>query len=159
MAKVAKTNAMRILDKNKVDYNIISYDTSDGEVDGISVAKKIGKSVDQVYKTLVGQGKEEIYVFIIPVHNELDLKKAAIVTGEKKIELIHVKDILKITGYIRGGCSPLGMKKLYKTYVHEAGLMLDEIIVSAGKIGLQIEMDPMRLIDIIDAEYLDLIKA
>jgi Cys-tRNA(Pro)/Cys-tRNA(Cys) deacylase len=159
MGKIGKTNAMRILDKNKVDYNIISYDTSDGEVDGISVAKKIGKSVDQVYKTLVGQGKEEIYVFIIPVHNELDLKKAAIVTGEKKIELIHVKDILKITGYIRGGCSPLGMKKLYKTYVHESGLMLDEIIVSAGKIGLQIEMDPMRLIDIIDAEYLDLIKA
>ncbi|NLC03655.1 MAG: Cys-tRNA(Pro) deacylase [Tissierellia bacterium] len=158
MGKIGKTNAMRILDKNKVDYNIISYDTSDGEVDGISVAKKIGKSVDQVYKTLVGQGKEEIYVFIIPVHNELDLKKAAIVTGEKKIELIHVKDILKITGYIRGGCSPLGMKKLYKTYVHESGLMLDEIIVSAGKIGLQIEMDPMRLIDIIDAEYLDLIK-
>ncbi len=159
MGKIGKTNAMRILDKNKVDYNILSYDTSDGEVDGISVAKKIGKSVDQVYKTLVGQGKEEIYVFIIPVHNELDLKKAAIVTGEKKIELIHVKDILKITGYIRGGCSPLGMKKLYKTYVHESGLMLDEIIVSAGKIGLQIEMDPMRLIDIIDAEYLDLIKA
>ncbi len=158
MGKIGKTNAMRILDKNKVDYNIISYDTSDGEVDGISVAKKIGKSVDQVYKTLVGQGKEEIYVFIIPVHNELDLKKAAIVTGEKKIELIHVKDILKITGYIRGGCSPLGMKKLYKTYVHESGLMLDEIIISAGKIGLQIEMDPMRLIDIIDAEYLDLIK-
>lgn len=158
MGKIGKTNAMRILDKNKVDYNIISYDTSDGEVDGISVAKKIGKSVNQVYKTLVGQGKEEIYVFIIPVHNELDLKKAAIVTGEKKIELIHVKDILKITGYIRGGCSPLGMKKLYKTYVHESGLILDEIIVSAGKIGLQIEMDPMRLIDIIDAEYLDLIK-
>lgn len=158
MAKIAKTNAMRILDKNKVDYNIISYDTSDGEVDGISVANKIGRSVDQVYKTLVGQGKEEIYVFIIPVHHELDLKKAALATKEKKIELIHVKDILKLTGYIRGGCSPFGMKKLYKTYIHESGLELEHIIVSAGKIGLQIELEPIQLKNIIGAEFLDLIK-
>lgn len=158
MAKIAKTNAMRILDKNKVDYNIISYDTSDGEVDGISVANKIGRSVDQVYKTLVGQGKEEIYVFIIPVHHELDLKKASHATKEKKIELIHVKDILKLTGYIRGGCSPFGMKKLYKTYIHESGLELEHIIVSAGKIGLQIELEPIQLKNIIGAEFLDLIK-
>ncbi len=158
MTKIAKTNAMRILDNNNINYNMITYDTSDGEVDGISVAKKIGKSVDQVYKTLVGQGKEDIYVFIVPVHEELDLKKAAIVTNEKKIELIHVKDILKLTGYIRGGCSPIGMKKLYKTFIHEAALDLDNIIVSAGKIGLQIEMKPIELKATIEAEFLDLIK-
>lgn len=158
MAKISKTNAMRILDNNQIDYNIISYKITDGAIDGISVANKIGRSLDQVFKTLVGQGKEEIYVFIIPVHKELDLKKAAIVTSEKKIELIHVKDIIKTTGYIRGGCSPLGMKKLYKTFIHESGLELDEIIVSAGKIGLQIELKPIDLRDIIGATFLDLIK-
>lgn len=158
MAKIAKTNAMRILDKGKIEYNIISYDTTDGEVDGISVANKIGKSVDQVYKTLVGHGKGEIYVFIIPVHHELDLKKAAAASGEKKIELIPVKDIQKLTGYIRGGCSPVGMKKLYKTFINSSGLELDQIIVSAGKIGLQIELEPNELRDVINAKFIDLIK-
>ena len=155
---MSKTNAMRILDKDKIDYNIITYDISDGQVDGISVAKKIQKSVDQVYKTLVGHGKDDIYVFIIPVHYELDLKKSAIASNEKKIELIPVKDILKLTGYIRGGCSPLGMKKLYKTYIHNAALEMDMIIVSAGKIGLQIELEPNALKKIINAEFIDLIK-
>ena len=158
MAKIAKTNAMRILDKSNVEYNVISYDITDGEVDGISVANKIGRSVDQVYKTLVGHGKDDIYVFIIPVHYELDLKKAAHAANEKKIELIPVKDILKLTSYIRGGCSPVGMKKLYKTYIHSSGLELDQIIVSAGKIGLQIELEPKRLSDVINAEFIDLIK-
>lgn len=155
---VSKTNAMRILDKNKISYNAITYDTTDGKIDGISVAKKIGKTVDQVYKTLVGQGKVEIYVFIIPVHNELDFKKSANATNEKKIELIHVKDINKITGYIRGGCSPLGMKKQFKTFIHESALELEHIIVSGGKIGLQIELKPIELKDIIGAEFIDLIK-
>lgn len=155
---MSKTNAMRILDKDKIDYNIITYDISDGQVDGISVAKKIQKSVDKVYKTLVGHGKDDIYVFIIPVHYELDLKKSSIASNEKKIELIPVKDILKLTGYIRGGCSPLGMKKLYKTYIHNAALEMDMIIVSAGKIGLQIELEPNALKKIINAEFIDLIK-
>lgn len=158
MGKIAKTNAMRILDKNKIDYSIITYDTTDGEVDGISVANKIGRSVDEVYKTLVGQGKEDIYVFIIPVHHELDLKKAATASGEKKIELIAVKDILKLTGYIRGGCSPVGMKKLYKKFIHSSGVELNHIIVSAGKIGLQIELRPNELKEITNAEFIDLIK-
>ena len=158
MGKIAKTNAMRILDKEKIEYNIITYDTTDGEVDGISVANKIGKSVDEVYKTLVGHGKGDIYVFIIPVHHELDLKKAATASGEKKIELIAVKDILKLTGYIRGGCSPVGMKKLYKTFIHSSGLELNHIIVSAGKIGLQIELEPNELKAITNAEFIDLIK-
>ena len=155
---MSKTNAMRILNKDKIDYNIITYDISDGQVDGISVAKKIQKSVDKVYKTLVGHGKDDIYVFIIPVHYELDLKKSSIASNEKKIELIPVKDILKLTGYIRGGCSPLGMKKLYKTYIHNAALEMDMIIVSAGKIGLQIELEPNALKKIINAEFIDLIK-
>ena len=158
MGKIVKTNAMRILDKGKVPYNIISYDISDGEVDGISVANKIGRSVDQVFKTLVGHGKEDVYVFIIPVHYELDLKKAAHASNEKKIELIPVKDILKLTGYIRGGCSPLGMKKLYKTYINSSALELEQIIVSGGKIGLQIELTPNELKDVINAEFIDLIK-
>ncbi len=158
MGKIAKTNAMRILDKENINYNSINYDVSDGLVDGISVAKKINRAVDQVYKTLVGHGKDEVYVFIIPVHHELDLKKAAFATNEKKIEMIHVKDILNLTGYIRGGCSPVGMKKLYKTFIHDSAKDLVQIIVSAGKIGLQIEVDPKDLINIINAEFIDLIK-
>lgn len=158
MGKIAKTNAMRILDKGKIEYNILSYDTSDGEIDGISVANKIGRSVDQVFKTLVGHGKDDVYVFIVPVHHELDLKKAASASGVKKIELIPVKDILKLTGYIRGGCSPIGMKKLYKTFIHSSALELDQIIVSAGKIGLQIELEANELKDVINAKFIDLIK-
>ena len=108
-----KTNAMRILDTHNIEYNAIFYDSKDGRIDGISVAKKIGKGLKYVFKTLVAQGNSGgLYVFIIPVAEELDLKKAAKVSGEKKIEMIPVKDITKHTGYIRGGCSPIGMKKI-----------------------------------------------
>ena len=158
MGKTSKTNAMRILDRENIVYNIINYDAGDGLVDGISVAKKINRSVDQVYKTLVGHGKDEVYVFVIPVHHELDLKKAALATNEKKIEMVHVKDILNLTGYIRGGCSPVGMKKLYKTFIHYNAKDLEQIIVSAGKIGLQVEVDPKDLINITSAQVIDLIK-
>ena len=133
MAKV-KTNAMRILDSKKVKYNMLSYDVSDDNVDGVSVANKIGRDVNEVYKTLVTHGtSKNIYVYVIPVHENLDLKKAAKVSGEKKIEMIHVSDINKLTGYIRGGCSPVGMKKLYKTFINKTAKNLDTIIVSAGK--------------------------
>lgn len=155
---MSKTNAMRILDKEKISYNSIEYDTNDGQVDGISVANKIGKSVDEVYKTLVAHGKSQTYVFIIPVDEELDLKKAAQAALEKKIELISVKDILKLTGYIRGGCSPIGMKKLYPTFIDETAILLDEMIVSGGKIGLQIQLNPEDLKEIIQGEFWDLIK-
>lgn len=138
----AKTNAMRILDTHNKKYNVITYDRRDDKIDGISVANKIGRNVRTVFKTLVAKGKSgEIYVFIIPVAAELDFKKAANITGEKKIEMIHVKDIRKCTGYIRGGCSPIGMKKNYPTFVDKSALDLDTIIVSGGKIGVQIELD------------------
>ena len=157
MAKV-KTNAMRILDSKKVKYNMLSYDVSDDNIDGVSVANKIGRDVNEVYKTLVTHGtSKNIYVYVIPVHENLDLKKAAKVSGEKKIEMIHVSDINKLTGYIRGGCSPVGMKKLYKTFINETAKNLDTIVVSAGKIGYQIEINPIDLQIVINCSFEDII--
>ena len=142
--KKLKTNAMRILDSKKVSYEMLSYESEDGKIDGISVAHKIGVDEKNVFKTLVAQGtSKELYVFVIPVAEELDLKSAAKIAGEKKVEMIAVKDIMKYTGYIRGGCSPIGMKKNYKTFIHESAEDLDFIIFSAGKIGHQIKMNPM----------------
>lgn len=153
-----KTNAMRLLDKEKVKYNIYEYECKDGKIDGISVAEKLNQDVNKVFKTLVTQGgTKELYVFVIPVKEELNLKKAAKVAGEKKIEMIHVKDINKFTGYIRGGCSPLAMKKLYKTYINKTAEDLDNFIISAGKIGMQIEANPKEVASIIGAEFEDLI--
>lgn len=158
MAQV-KTNAMRILDKENIKYNISTYENKDGKIDGVSVASKIGKNVEQVFKTLVLQGQsKEIYVFVIPVNEELDLKKSAKVAGEKKVEMIHVKDINKYTGYIRGGCSPIGMKKLYKTFIHSTAENLETIVVSGGKIGMQIELSPKDLTNIINGNFQDIIK-
>lgn len=138
---------MRILDKAGIFYNIYSYDTGDGLVDGISVAEKIGKPIENVYKTLVTQGiSREYYVFVIPVADELNLKTAARTVNEKAIEMIKVTDINKVTGYIRGGCSPIGMKKEYKTVLDISCEILDTFIVSAGKIGHQIELSPKDLI-------------
>ena len=158
MAKKVKTNAMRILDSIKIDYEIHSYKTDGEHVDGITVANAIGRDVNQVYKTLVVQGhSKEYYVFVIPVDQNLDLKKAAKAAGEKNVEMIHVKDINKVTGYIRGGCSPVGMKKLYGTFVNETAQNLDTIIVSAGKIGYHIELKPADLQDVTNFEYADVI--
>ncbi|MCE9653777.1 MAG: Cys-tRNA(Pro) deacylase [Clostridium celatum] len=155
---VQKTNAMRILDKNKIDYEVITYDISDDKIDGVSVAEKTGQDVKEVYKTLVTQGlSKEFYVFVIPVAEELDLKKAAKVAGEKKVEMIHVKDITKYTGYIRGGCSPVGMKKLYKTFIHEDAKALEKMCVSGGKKGLQIKLEPKDLIESINGQFADII--
>ncbi|MCF6463507.1 Cys-tRNA(Pro) deacylase [Clostridium sp. Cult1] len=158
MSKI-KTNAMRILDTHNIEYNIITYDKKDGKVDGVSVAKKIGKDPEKVFKTLVAQGSSgELYVFIIPVAKELDLKKAAKVSGEKKIEMLPVKDITKYTGYMRGGCSPIGMKKIYPTFIDESSLSLDSIIVSGGKIGVQIEMNIESLQSVTNAISGKLVK-
>ena len=144
-----KTNAMRTLEKAGIPYSAHTYDCSDGLIDGISVAKKMGQPVEQVFKTLVAQGTSgEYYVYIIPVADELDLKAAARAVGEKSIEMIHVKDINNITGYIRGGCSPIGMKKEYKTVLDSSCKGMDTIIVSAGKIGHQIELSPNDLIGV-----------
>jgi Cys-tRNA(Pro)/Cys-tRNA(Cys) deacylase len=123
------------------------------------VAAKIGKDPGQVYKTLVAQGKsKELYVFIIGVEAELDLKKAAEAAGEKKVDMLPVKDIQKYTGYVRGGCSPLGMKKLYPTFVDQQAEALETIIVSAGKIGLQVELSPADLEKAAEATFADLVK-
>ncbi|MCE0448278.1 Cys-tRNA(Pro) deacylase [Brevibacillus sp. MER 51] len=139
--KQGKTNAMRILDKEKIAYTMLTYATDDGKIDGIAVAQKIGREENVVYKTLISQGtSKSYYVFVIPVEAELDLKKAAKAVGEKKIEMIPVKEITKVSGYIRGGCSPVGMKKLFPTVIDQRAQSLETIIVSGGNIGVQIEM-------------------
>lgn len=159
MAKESKTNAMRLLDSNKISYTIHSYENKDGKIDGIAVAHKIDKDVNQVFKTLVTQGhSKEFYVFVIPVAEELDMKKSSKIAGEKNIEMIHVKDINKITGYIRGGCSPLGMKKVFKTFIQEEALLFETIVFSGGKIGAQIEMNPNDLEKVINCSFVDIIK-
>ncbi|KUF35949.1 MULTISPECIES: Cys-tRNA(Pro) deacylase [Lysinibacillus] len=140
-AKHAKTNAIRLLEQQKIHFDVIEYETGDGQVDGVSVAEKIGHPVTRVFKTLVAKASaQKLFVFIIPVAEELDLKAAAKVVGEKKIEMLAVKDLLGYTGYVRGGCSPVGMKKLYPTVIDESALGQDSIIVSAGKIGMQIHV-------------------
>ena len=154
-----KTNAMRILDREKVPYQMMSYESGDGKIDGISVAGKIGREPRSVYKTLVAQGASRaIYVYVIPVAEELNLKKAAAAAGEKKVEMAAVKDIQKLTGYIRGGCSPIGMTKKYRTFIQEDARELDTVIVSGGKIGMQIEIQPELLAQVTEAIFEDLIK-
>jgi Cys-tRNA(Pro)/Cys-tRNA(Cys) deacylase len=155
----AKTNAMRILDAKKVPYEMLSYDNKDGKIDGISVAEKINKNPEEVYKTLVTQGtSKNLFVFVIPVEKELDLKKAAKAALEKKIEMIPVKDIQKWTGYIRGGCSPIGMKKDYKTFLDKSCLSLETMIVSGGRIGVQIVLEPNQLMELTKAQFEDVSK-
>ena len=150
--KLEKTNAIRALDKAKLTYTVHTYENDGTAVDGVTVAQKTGLPVEKVYKTLVTVGhSREHYVFVIPVAAELDLKAAARSVGEKSVEMIHVADINKLTGYIRGGCSPIGMKMQFVTVLDESCLPLDTIVFSAGKIGMQIEMDPRALIDFIGA--------
>lgn len=157
--KNIKTNAMRILDFKNINYEIITYESNDGKIDGISVANKIGVDEDKVFKTLVAQGtSKKLYVFVIPVAKELNLKQAAIISNEKKVEMIHVNDIMKHTGYIRGGCSPIGQKREYKTFIHESAKELDFIIVSAGKIGCQIKINPTDLINVVSGKFEYIIK-
>jgi Cys-tRNA(Pro)/Cys-tRNA(Cys) deacylase len=155
-----KTNAMRILDKAGISYNTYTYDHSDGVIDGISVASKMGQPVESVYKTLITKGtSKEYYVFVIPVSEELDLKAAARSVNEKAVEMIKVLDINKVTGYIRGGCSPIGMKKDYKTVVDSSCTLLKTFILSAGKIGHQIEVAPKDLIKLINCKTESIVVA
>jgi Cys-tRNA(Pro)/Cys-tRNA(Cys) deacylase len=157
--KKGKTNAMRILDKEKIEYNMLSYRTDDGKIDGLSVAQKIGREEGVVYKTLISQGTGKgYYVFVIPVEAELDLKKAAKVVGEKKVEMIPVKDITKVSGYIRGGCSPIGMKSLFPTYIDQRAQSVGTMIVSGGNIGVQIEIKTEDLAKVIKGQFVDLAK-
>ncbi|AWB44559.1 Cys-tRNA(Pro) deacylase [Paenibacillus sp. CAA11] len=156
--QIHKTNAMRILDTKHISYQIHSYDPEDGRIHGTAVAEKINRPEERVYKTLAAHNKQNIYIFVIPVSGELDLKKAAKAAGEKKIEMLPVKELQKWTGYIRGGCSPIGMKKLYPTYVDQQAAAIDSIIVSAGKIGVQVELEPQDLLDTVQAKFADLIQ-
>lgn len=155
--KEIKTNAMRILDKNKISYETINYEC-DEFIDGLHTAEKTGAPVEQSFKTLVAQGKsKEYYVLVIPIAEEIDLKKAAKVLGEKSIEMIHVKDITKVTGYVRGGCSPLGMKKLYPTIIQENAQNFDMVYVSGGRIGSTIKVNPQELAKVVNAKFADFI--
>lgn len=149
-----KTNAMRILDKNKIEYEVRTYDAADGAIDGVSVAAKVGQDPKIVYKTLVTQGKSRNYfVYVIPVEKELDLKKAAKIVGEKSVEMIAVSNINKVTGYIRGGCSPVGMKKQFQTVIDASAKELERFYVSGGKIGIQLGISPQKLSSLIDAKF------
>ena len=160
MGKEAKTNAMRILERAKVAYTAHEYPHEEGvAVDGVTVAASIGEDPACVYKTLVTQGNSKNYfVFVIPVAAELDLKKAAKSVGEKSVEMIHVKDINAITGYIRGGCTAIGMKKQYVTRIDESAKTQEQIYVSGGKIGSQIRLTPEDLAKAAKAEFADIIR-
>ena len=155
--KLEKTNAIRALDKAKLTYTVHTYENDGTAVDGVTVAQKTGLPVEKVYKTLVTVGhSREHYVFVIPVAAELDLKAAARSVGEKSVEMIHVADINKLTGYIRGGCSPIGMKKQFVTRIAAAAENLDKIIVSGGRIGSQLELKPEDLKKACKGEFADI---
>ena len=156
--KEEKTNVMRVLEQKKIPYAAHAYPHEEGvAVDGVTVAESLGQDPEQVFKTLVARGaSKNIYVFVIPVAENLDLKKAARAVHEKSIEMVAVKEINGLTGYIRGGCSPVGMKKQYPTVFHETAEIVDSIMVSAGKIGLQVETEPQALMELVGASTADL---
>ena len=158
-AKEIKTNAMRILETKKIPYTAITYEC-DEFIDGIQIADMLGLEHEKVYKTLVTQGNSKnYYVFVIPIAEELDMKKAAKSVGEKSVAMLHVKDINTVTGYIRGGCTAIGMKKQYVTRIDESALSLEKIIVSGGKLGMQLELLPQDLAKAAGAEFADIIFA
>ena len=153
-----KTNAMRILEKEKIPYEMFTYPVTEEHQDGVTVAKLCGQDVDTVFKTLVCKGSSKNhFVFVIPVAAELDLKKAAKAAGEKSMEMIHVNDINKVTGYIRGGCSPIGMKKKFPTYIEETAILFDKISISAGQRGVQVMLNPEQLAEYVEAQLAPLI--
>lgn len=154
--KIDKTNAMRILEQKNIDYKFHSYIDTDA-ISGIEVANVLNEFPEQVFKTLVTIGaSKNNYVFLVPVCNELNLKKAAKAVGEKSIEMIKSKDLLSLTGYIHGGCSPIGMKKFFKTVIDETAILFDTIIFSGGKIGYQIEISLKELEKVIDFSLNDI---
>ncbi|MDC7228008.1 MAG: Cys-tRNA(Pro) deacylase [Spirochaetales bacterium] len=155
---MSKTNAVRLLESRKILFELKEYEVDESDLSAASVAAKTGLDADQIFKTLVLRGQSgELFVCVIPGPCELDLKKAAKAGGFKKVELIHVKEILPLTGYIRGGCSPIGMKKHYPTFVDETCLLFETIYVSAGVRGLQLQIAPGTLLEAAEAETADLI--
>lgn len=157
--KIQKTNAMRVLDQANISYETYSYPHGKEAVDGIHVAELLNQNPAQVFKTLVTQANtKDYFVFVIPVDHELDLKKCAKAANVKSVEMIPVKEITKVTGYVRGGCSPLAMKKQYQTFIHHTCTQYDTIMFSGGKIGIQICMNPSDLIACIPVVTADLCK-
>ena len=152
-----KTNVMRTLEQKKIPYTAHSYPHGEEAVDGVQVAALIGRPVEQVFKTLVAVGaSKKNYVFVIPADHALELKKAAKAVGEKSIAMLKVSELLGLTGYVRGGCSPIGMKKLFPSFIHESCLEQDAIVVSAGKIGQQVEVDPDALLKLVRGRTADI---
>lgn len=152
-----KTNVCRVLDSKKISYKVHTYEP-DSTLTGEQIAGILNEDVSSVFKTLVTQGKSgTYYVFVVPVAQELDLKKAAKAAGEKSIDMIKQKELLPLTGYIHGGCSPIGMKKQFKTFIHESASDLDKIYVSAGRVGAQIEVSPSDLISVTRSTLADII--
>ena len=157
--KTDKTNAMRQLDSAGIEYEMGEYEYDESDLSGVHAAEALGVSEDEVFKTLVTRGDDnQLFVFVIPSGASLDLKKAAKVSGNKKIDMIHVKEIFDLTGYIRGGCSPIGMKKPYPTYIDETAVLFDRIYFSAGKRGVQIILSPEILAEFIGADFADLTR-
>lgn len=157
--KIEKTNAMRMLDQSNIPYETGEYKYDESDLSGDHVADYLGISKEEIFKTLVTRGNDnELYVFVVPVSGELDLKKAAAAAGVKKVEMIHVKEIFNLTGYLRGGCSPIGMKKQYPTFIDETAILFDKIYISGGKRGLQIIIDPQVLADFTGAKLVDIGK-
>ena len=155
---MVKTNVMRLLDAAHIVYETGTYEVDENDLSGSHAADLMGVDHDRMYKTLVLKGEKKGYlVCCIPVDEELDLKKAARAAGEKKVEMIHVKDMFDITGYIRGGCSPIGMKKHFPTYIEETAILYDRITVSAGQRGVQISVEPDKLAGYLEAEFAPLI--
>ncbi len=154
-----KTNAMRLLDRAGIPYEVAEYEVDESDLSGVHLAEALGIDVERVFKTLVTRGdKNGLHVFVIPAAEELDLKKCAAVTGDKRIEMIAVKELLPMTGYIRGGCSPVGMKKLYPTHIDELATLYDTVYVSGGQRGLQLILNPVALADYIGAVFADVTK-
>jgi Cys-tRNA(Pro)/Cys-tRNA(Cys) deacylase len=156
--KSQKTNAVRLLESNNIPHSTLTYEVDESDLSGITVANKIGVEPEKVFKTLATKGeKTGINVFCIPVTEELNLKKAALACNDKKIEMIKEKELLPLTGYIKGGCSPIGMKKHYPTFIDETAQLFDEISVSAGIKGMQIMMRPEDLLKVVAGNFVDLI--
>lgn len=157
MGKETKTNAVRILDRNKISYELLTYEC-DKFIDGLHTAEATGAPVEQSYKTLVMQGKsKKYYVFVIPIAEEVDLKAAARAVSEKSVEMIHVKDLTAITGYVRGGCSPLGMKKAFPTVIDATAEQYPQIYISGGRIGTSIRLNPQDLARVVNATFADIL--
>ncbi|MDP2302843.1 MAG: Cys-tRNA(Pro) deacylase [Ignavibacteria bacterium] len=155
---MSKTNAIRMLESAKINFTLSHYEVDENDLSALTVAEKIGVEIESVFKTLVGRGdKSGIVVFCITGNSELNLKKGATASGNKSIEMIKMKELLPISGYIRGGCSPIGMKKLFTTYIDETAKLFDQIFISAGVRGTQIRICPNELADLINAEFADLI--